>query len=367
MFKKFILSLCIFLAFCSVAYAEQEEACEVQEVIQPEVVESAEGIDTKEEPVFDADKVQLPSKEISVDMYFDEISERLSKKINLKKPEEFASIMACSPRAMYENVSDYTAFVCEYNLTDAQLEVINRILDKGTTIQSLIQVYKFWLTTDYDFTMVEEICALEDKYFSEYWYESAFNDITEYTHGVLTIEDINNYRNMGISTDEILAANVLCRKEGQNIFNILDGVCNGVSIEQQVIEIYGVDVLPESDSIFKSVSEVAESTAHIFNTLTADISFDGGVLNKEEISRVNFAVVSQKIDTELERLMIQVPEQSVEDDYITLNSTPLPISIKRALLNKGYTPEEIQKVALSHETNLNKAARNAREAVKNEK
>lgn len=366
MFKKLILSLCIFLAFCPVVYAEQEVS-EVQDVIQPEVVESAESIDIKEESVFNADKVQIPSKEISVDMYFDEISERLSKKINLKKPEEFVSIMACSPRAMYENVSDYTAFVCEYNLTDAQLEVINRVLDKGTTIQSLIQVYKFWLTTDYDFTMVEEICALEDSYFSEYWYESAFNAITGNIHGVLSAEDINYYRNLGITTDEILAANVLCRKEGQNIFDILDGVVNGVDIETRALEIYEIDSLPGEESLFKSVTDVAESTVRTFSASAIYTDELNVMLSKEEVSALNDIAVSEKVATELKRLNLSDTAKSYADDYYTLNSIPLPISIKRALLNKGYTPEEIQQVAFSHETNLNKAARNAREAVKNEK
>ena len=350
---------------------------ELTSYIEQEITNDAEtdGFTIDETPLESNDVSQgfMPTSELTEkqkentqEIVLNTVELRLRGYTKLKKPEEFKSIIDCSSRAAYGNVSDYTAFVCEYNLTDAQLEVINRILDKGTTIQSLIQVYKFWLTTDYDFTMVEEICALEDSYFSEYWYESAFNAITGNIHGVLSAEDINYYRNLGITTDQILAANVLCRKEGQNIFDILDGVCAGITINQQAMEIYNVDALPEAVSTFKSVTELAESVA-LAIPATTDAMVFSRALSKEETLRVNYEVVSEKVTTELERLNIPEPEETLEDDYHTLNSIYLPVSIKRALLNKGYTPEEIQKVAMSHETNLNKAARNAREAVKNEK
>jgi len=359
MYKKTLISICMLITLCTsvCAYAEQEEICEVQEIIQPEVMESAESIDTKEEPAFDADKVQLSSKEISMDMYFDEISERLSKKINLKKPEEFPHLMKGSSRVVYNNVSDYTGFICTNNLDDEQLKTINRILENGTTIQSLIQVYEFWLTTDYDISMVEEICALEDEYFSEYWYESAFNHITNDIHGVLKYDDINYYRDLGVSDDEILAANVLCRKEGQNIFDILDGVVNGVSIEAQAMEIYGVDILPESSTLFKSVTQLSKpyalALADGVNTLN---------ITSSDAKEFENTFVQNTITLETERLKIAEPLIDPVEDYEALMRSHLPVSVQRTLLNKGYTPTEIEQTARIGGWNIAETAKRVREA-----
>ena len=351
MFKKTLISICMLIALCTsvCAYAEQEEI---------ESLKLADGTvltDVKEEIHFDEE--QIPLKETSVDMHFDEISERLSKKINLKKPEEFVHLMKGNSRVVYNNVSDYTNFICTNDFDEEQLKTINRILENGTTIQSLIQVYEFWLTTDYDFSMVEEICALEDKYFSEYWYESAFNHITNNIHGVLNIDDINYYRDLGVSNDEILAANVLCRKEGQNIFAILDGVVNGADIETQALAIYGAETLPEGKDMYWRVIELSKSVAPVSykNSPTAKLA---AVDTKVAVT----AFVHGKIDEETERLKIIEPEINYEEDYAYLMRSRLPISVQRVLLNKGYTPSEIEQASKAGGWDIAETIKQVREA-----
>ena len=334
MFKKLAISICMLIALCTnvCAYAEQEEI---------ESLKLADGTvltDVKEEIHFDEE--QSPLKETSVDMHFDEISERLSKKINLKKPEEFVHLMKGNSRVVYNNVSDYTNFICTNDFDEEQLKTINRILENGTTIQSLIQVYEFWLTTDYNFSMVEEICALEDKYFSEYWYESAFNSITNNIHGVLNIDDINYYRDLGISDDEILAANVLCRKQGQNIFEILDAVVNGVDIETQAKDIYGVDSLPEGKDLYRRIIELSKSVVLEFNKITPTAKQT--TIDSKEIAN---SFIAEKIGMEAERLKISEPEINNKEDYEALLRSRLPLSAQRTLLNKGYTPTEIEQAS----------------------
>ncbi len=352
MFKKLAISVCLLMTLCTSAYAEQEI------IENPEAVEGTALTDVKEEILFETEQIQTSLKEISVDMYFDEISERLSKKINLKKPEEFEHMMKGNSRVVYNNVCDYINFICTNDFDEEQLKTINRILENGTTIQSLIQVYEFWLTTDYDFSMVEEICALEDKYFSEYWYESAFNKITDYVHGELDGMQIREYQESGISTDQILAANIMCRKEGQNIFNILDEVLLGNSIEAQAEALYGAEVDVNEQLLFTAVKKLAMSsnTENMFNSRSVLI-----VKNNDFCE-----AVSDIVADEVARVNIESYEPTWQEDFTALKNSKYPVSVQRALMNKGFTPQEIKKSSEFFAKNYFEAAKLAREMLKNE-
>lgn len=351
MLKKLAIITCLLMALCTSVYAEQEV------IENTEKVESTVLADAKEENVLAAENITIPLKETSVDIYFDEMNERIPQKTNLKKPEEFVHLMKGSSRVIYNNISDYTSFIYTNDFDEEQLKIINRILDRGTTIQSLVQVYEFWLTTDYDFSMVEEICALEDKYFSEYWYESAFNSITNNIHGVLNIDDINYYRDLGISDDEILAANVLCRKQGQNIFEILDAVVNGVDIETQAKDIYGVDSLPEGKDLYCRIIELSKSVVLEFNKITPTAKQT--TIDSKEIAN---SFIAEKIGMEAERLKITEPEINNKEDYGALLRSRLPLSAQRTLLNKGYTPVEIEKASKQNNWNILLSVKQVREA-----
>lgn len=344
MLKKFALVLFVILNICVVSFAEGEVGKITPEILEPE-----------------ESNIHISENVSDVELIEEKIRIRLTEKSNLKRPEEFKSIMNCSPRAAYNNISAYTAFVSTYDFSPEQLLCINRILDKGTTIQSLIQVYEFWLTTDYDFSMVEQICDLEDAFFSEYWYESAFNHITDNIHGVLEYDDINYYYDMGISTEEILAANVLCRKEGQNIFNILDGAVNGVSVEEQAKEIYGAEDLLEGNSLHKSLEELSKASAKIQVVLSID-NTDATPVNvlAADADKILSDFAEKKVAGEAKRLGISQPEISPAEDFEALRRSRLPISVQRTLLNKGYTPEEIEQISKTGGWNINQKAKEIR-------
>lgn len=289
----------------------------------------------------------------------DAIKTYISQTPNLKNPEDFPVIFECCDRAKYENVSAYISFIYENRFTPSQLQVINRILESGTTIQSLMQVYDFWLTTDEDFEMIEEICALENVYFSEYWFESAFNKLTEYKHGELNGEDIIHYQNAGLTTDQILAANVMCRKNGKNIFSILESHLMGNTLENQAKALYGVDSLPTEGSLFNRVSSLAKDTKR--NNMFFSIESKSGQ------NDVLIELVKNKINREISRLKIDNKETNAIEDYQTLCNTKYPLSVQKSLINKGYTPQEIAKSWEISGNNLFQSAKLAREMMKNEK
>jgi len=283
----------------------------------------------------------------------------ISKASNLKKPETFDTIINCYDKAKVENIRAYLKFIYNGRFTYSELQVINRILENGTTIQSLQEVYDFWLTTDEDFGMIENICQLEDSYFSEYWFESAFNELTDYTHGELDGTQVLKYIAQGVSLDEILAANVMSRKSGQNIVSLLDSHLQGVSLESSALDIYGVSSLGEYTSLHTAITEIAKNARRPREY--------GLLISGSNVENMISTFVNTKFMQELSRLGLEVPTDDIQSDYSNLQNSGYPINVQRTLLNKGFTPDEIIKSADYHSQNLRNAIKTAREMLKNEK
>jgi len=285
----------------------------------------------------------------------------------IKNAEEFKSIIDCCDEAKYENICEYVSFLCENSFDKEEIKIINRILEKGTTIQSLKQVHEFWLSTDEDFSIIEEICELEDVYFSEFWYEDAFNRITNDVHGVLSSEDIEFYQEKGVSIDEMLSANVLCRKEGQNIFDILDRVSEGERIEKIAEEIYDIANIPDADTKHEKVKMLAKAKKYkissgLFGSKKVNLS---DVISQIENSYLK--VIKDKINAEIKRLEISKPKNSLQEEQEILDDIDLPISMLNALTNKGYTLHEIQIIPDQHKEDIYDAVKAARRQLKDEK
>ncbi|MBO5009044.1 MAG: hypothetical protein J6D26_09430 [Clostridia bacterium] len=361
MIKKITLTLALLLCISSATMADETTAPIETEQNTEQVAAEIYSVKDKDK---DKNKDKNKDKEARKKDVADKLEKKLAKKTKLKKAKEFKSIMDCNDKAAYNNVSEYVSFTCKNDFTDDRLDVINRILESGTTIQSLKQVYEFWLTTDEDFFVVEQICALEDSYFSEYWYERAFNKLTNYEHGALSGEELREYQEAGITTDEILAANVMCRKQGQNIYDILDSVIAGTGIEQQAMALYGVDTIPEEGSLFSDITEIAKSGKASVEAITLMAEETEETIEQDEIF---FEVIEDKINEELASMEISVPENDYHSDYESLKKSKYPISVQRALMNKGFTPQEIEKSAEIPDWNFYNSAKKAREMLKNEK
>lgn len=359
MIKKITLTLALLLCISSAAMADETTAPIETEQNTEQVAAEFYAVKDK-----DKDKNKDKDKEARKKDVADKLEKKLAKKTKLKKAKDFKSIMDCNDKAAYNNVSEYVSFTCKNDFTDDRLDVINRILESGTTIQSLRQVYEFWLTTDEDFSMIEQICALEDTYFSEYWYEKAFNVLTNYEHGALSGAGLKEYQDAGITTEEILAANVMCRKQGQNIYDILDSVLAGNSIEQKAMALYGVDTIPEGVSLFSAITEIAKSGKASVEAITLMAEETEEAIEQDEIF---FEVIEDKINEELASLEISEPQNDYQSDYEALKNSRYPISVQIALLNKGFTPQEIEKSANILNWSYYESAKQAREMLKNEK
>ncbi len=280
---------------------------------------------------------------------------------SIKDYSDFDSIINCYDEAKYNNIAEYISFMASHKFTSSQVKVINKTLLGGTTIQSLQQVYKFWLTTDEDFSAIYDICQLESNYGNLYWYEDAFNKLTKNSHGVMELEDIQEYNGKGIGNDEIMCANILSRKKGQNIYNILNRVVGGESLENIACEVYKTDKLPEGETLYQKIMLVAEADEY-------GIDFETDKLAEvlEKIKTVYINVAEPKIQAALanvEQPNIDYDEQQL---FERIEESGMHSKFVQALYNKGFTTKEIYRVSQTNTDDYFAAAKKAREELKNE-
>lgn len=278
---------------------------------------------------------------------------------NQKDVNSFASIVNCDNEAKRNNISSYISFMASHSFTDNQISVINNVLDGGTTVQSLEQVYEFWLTTDEPFSIIQDICELESKYLNLYWYEDAFNEITENSHGVMELKDIKEYNQKGITNDVIMCANVLSRKKGQNIYNILDSVAEGKTIEKIACDIYKISELPEADTLYEKIILVNRAKGYGIDIKTKKL--ETVVQNvKAEID----SVADKSIKAATSDIKVQeYDENELFEQIENGNMHPKQIQI---LYNKGYTTKEIHLVSQMENEDYLSCAKKVRGGLKNE-
>ena len=283
---------------------------------------------------------------------------------NLNSMSDFNSIQSivnCCDEAKYNNIVEYVSFMASHNFTSSQAKIINKTLLAGTTIQSFIQVYKFWLTTDEDFSVIYDICQLEGNYGNLYWYEDAFNKLTDNSHGVMELDDIQEYNSKGIGNSDIMCANILSRKKGQNIYEILNRVADGESLEDIACEVYKTDVLPDGETLYNQIMLVAEADEY-------GIDFETDKLGEtlENIKTVYATVAEPKIQAALanvEQPAMDYDEQQLFEQIEKSGMHPKQIQI---LYNKGFTTKEIYRVSQTNADDYFAAAKKAREELNNE-
>lgn len=124
---------------------------------------------------------------------------------------------------LYEIVEEYATFKAVDKPTAQGLTYLYEQTANGGNISALIDVYRFWETTNTPFSMVNQIYSYyrDDEKQGRYWYENAFNLITENIYGVLDEEGVQGYLTSGLSRQDINAANIMSRKGVYTIQEIL--------------------------------------------------------------------------------------------------------------------------------------------------
>jgi len=159
---------------------------------------------------------------------------------------------------IYDDVFAYKFFLKMYNPSLAEQTYMDAMILKGADITTLISIFDFWRTTAEDISLIGQIYDLSGRSDNRYWIEEAFNELTENRHGVLDAEAIYEYFEKGLTREDIVLANTLCRKGVYTITEMLDKVAEGESWASIVADIdqnIG-DMLKSED--FESTAEIAE-------------------------------------------------------------------------------------------------------------
>jgi len=199
-YKKVILILVVALSICAVAFGKDTVS----------IISNS--------TLFSDDKINMENDYVDSNENTTKYFERIKKgRKNIKsiKYDE------------YENILSYSVFLSENKFTNKELKYLNNLLEKGYSEGVIQEVYEFWLTTDEDFSMIGDLCALSDELYGINWVENAFNKLTNNSHGVLDVEDIEAYYKKGLTYEDIYTANILSRKKGKTIQGILDDMLSG--------------------------------------------------------------------------------------------------------------------------------------------
>jgi len=128
----------------------------------------------------------------------------------------------------------YLEWVKTYAPTKEMQKTIARLIASGADVDALISVCIFWEDTDKPFSIVEEIYSLAPEDIADYsdhiiWIESTYNNLCNIEDEALTIDEVKAYVKDGIPTYDILIANRMSRKDGNDIKDILEERKNGKS------------------------------------------------------------------------------------------------------------------------------------------
>ncbi len=166
----------------------------------------------------------------------------LEKNIELKSISQTIKTKKQNTDEYYESMAKYAKFIQIYQPTEAEQKYINQLVTEGYELNKLIEIYKFWLDTDEEIELIKKIYdayePTDDDEEDKHWVEAVYNQITENKYGVLDREQIHAYYDKGLTRDDIITANRLCRMGKNTITEILDKRVTGTSWAELIEENY---------------------------------------------------------------------------------------------------------------------------------
>lgn len=248
----------------------------------------------------------------------------------------------------YMTIEAYIIFILENSPTDEELALINSLMDDGYTIQTLSDIYEFYLTTNESPDIIAEIAALENSYWGDNWIENAFNDITDNAHGVLDIEDVKAYLE-NVSLEDIQYANILCRKGKYTIDEILQQKINGTSWDEITHSVYSNvstgNITMSSNSKINAINNAVSQSNISFNENPMQSYELAGLLSKH-VSALNSDYITKENADEIISLLQEEQDNALVDSVNEiLKSLDLPTSFMNYEQQKEYhnTNNEIAK------------------------
>ncbi len=190
-----------------------------------------------------------------------EIVENKLSELSLEKNQELKSIVTSlkarkqTPDEFHKSMANYATFVQIYQPTKTEQKYITELVTEGYELDKLIEIYKFWLDTDEDIELIKKIYNAYDPINEEednHWVEEVYNQITENKYGVLNREQIHAYYEKGLTRDDIITANRLCRLGKNTITEILDKRVSGTAWAEIIEKNYAKSTKKQTQTKGKS-------------------------------------------------------------------------------------------------------------------
>ncbi|MBR5152040.1 MAG: hypothetical protein IKW60_00725 [Clostridia bacterium] len=210
-----------------------------------------------------------------------------------------------------------------YHWSQEQLDYVSDLIIKGYPAMDIMDICYFWMDTNEDISIIEEIYLHKEGSSAVTWIERAFNDVTNDKCGVLTGEDVEAYLENGLTLEDIALANKLCRRGSMTIQEILEKKRNGFSFAEITTEVHGENI-NELPAVILNQSKKRE-VKH--GKPEQDIISHRAVEKAEKLSRISKKSRKELYQKELE-------EESIAQE-LELTEDALRTKIQKELGEKG--------------------------------
>lgn len=145
----------------------------------------------------------------------------------------------------------------KYHMDDDNKIFINNMISNGKNPQLIMYIYEFWLATNEDISIIEELYDMFVENYDEdlrlpsnkdLWFEGLFYSITGGKCGKLTREEIEEYLQGDISIDDITMAEYFSRT-GTDVHDILSEKLSNRSWSDIAASIYHIPALENHDDL----------------------------------------------------------------------------------------------------------------------
>ncbi len=115
----------------------------------------------------------------------------------------------------------YMDFLTLYTPSEAEIQGVDRIIQKGICAQEAFEMYRFWKTTNEGIGLLDEMAAHKGDIVSSRWIAASY-EVVRKSRGDWEDIDYGKYDALGLTSEDYEAARVLERKGKLRIHQILD-------------------------------------------------------------------------------------------------------------------------------------------------
>lgn len=166
-----------------------------------------------------------------------------------------------------QSAHNYVSLVAELSPTASDLSYLKNLMKKGYDVNALYEIYKFWRDTAEDIEIIEEVYKFKPESPNVmYWVDEAFIELanqgkTKNQYSNLSVEEVEAYKNSGMTFSDILVADKLSRYGTEKIETILDEKQSGVSWFEITDNVYSISSPEEKTANaekYKNISDPYE-------------------------------------------------------------------------------------------------------------